>query len=128
MKLYCKRCSWKGDIPELEEGPTATKASCPECKEYIKWLSVAELREINRNTSYPTSLQEALKVCDHPTLLPHTTAFVKKGWSGDISVLVPANMINAHFITVTDYYCPTCNKLIRASKGGEACNKPPSSS
>lgn len=42
MKLQCPKCNFNGS-PNLEEVGPQTKALCPECGAYIKWIGRAEL-------------------------------------------------------------------------------------
>jgi len=49
MKCPKGNCDWEG-TPNLEEVPPHTKATCPECGSYIKFVSAKELDEIVKQT------------------------------------------------------------------------------
>ena len=42
MILQCPKCTFKG-LPNLEEVGTQTKAICPQCNAYIKWVASKDL-------------------------------------------------------------------------------------
>lgn len=45
FSISCKKCTWTG-VPNLEESGPHTKALCPECGAYIKFVSASELKQI----------------------------------------------------------------------------------
>lgn len=47
--MKCTKCDWEGN-PNLEETGPHTKATCPKCKTYIKFVGEKELDDIVNGT------------------------------------------------------------------------------
>jgi hypothetical protein len=63
--MKCLKCDWEGN-PNLEETGPHTKATCPKCKAYIKFVGEDELGEIvNRTMS--KSMMKRLIIQKAPT-------------------------------------------------------------
>ena len=45
LRLKCKKCGWAGQ-PDLSRSGDHTKASCPECGTYIKFISQKERKQM----------------------------------------------------------------------------------
>ena len=53
--------------------------------------------------------------CQHPNLVPFMQVAGKRVWQGDSCYIDwTSNIINAHFLKVTKYYCPDCGQLINS--------------
>ncbi len=121
MQLYCKKCDWIGIAPTIDKPDSnldSVKASCPKCGAYIKWLNRLEWVKMEHDITL--DYRSTFK-CHHTNLVPHTVVGVKETWETinnklEYKYIEPSNMINAHFIRVTTYYCPSCKKLIDAPK------------
>ena len=52
--------------------------------------------------------------CNHPTLLPLEYQAGKRTWQdGNWYIDWTANIINAHLIRVSKYWCPDCDSIIQ---------------
>lgn len=55
--------------------------------------------------------------CLHNHLVPYKYNAIKSCWDKNTNILDPAsNIMNAHFLIVTEYYCPNCKTIIKINK------------
>lgn len=59
--------------------------------------------------------EKQLKECPHQNLVPLEINVAKQSYDGEYGNKLDwgANIINAHIIRVTKFYCPNCRKVIQ---------------
>jgi len=52
--------------------------------------------------------------CKHFHMIPYKINAIKSCWDKNDNIFDPStNIINAHFLLVTEYYCPECKAVIK---------------